>query len=386
MRVKKPFSVFKRKLPSGKPSFSYYAYRPDGTRMTPRSTGQRTKAAAERYCNELYRKGELIPKTLISFKEYTEDWWVYEKCAYVQRKLRTRNRFSPSHAASQRANLLRYIKPTFDRMHLSEIRTGDIERWRASLIDVHHLSQLTANHVLATLKVILHEATRRQDILFDPSASVERYAVDSREKGILTIAEARSLFAPEALESIWSGDEDHYAINMVAMLGGLRQSEILTLKAGDLREDGVEVCTSWDRKTKSLVLPKNGKKRFVPLARPALDLLQKIAARAPQTEEGYLFPNARLTGPIDHKVVNDRFSAALAKIGVEAGSDKPRNITFHSWRHYANTQLRTFVGDLIARSMIGHADVEMQDHYTHTKDEDRKRIIAAQLELLGRVA
>jgi hypothetical protein len=163
MRIKKPFVVFKRALPSGKSSYSYYAYREDGTRTSPRSTGQRTKAAAERYCNELYRKGELIPKTLISFKEYTEDWWVYEKCAYVQRKLRTRNRFSPSHAASQRVCLVRYIKPTFDVMDLADIKTGDIEKWRASLVDVHHLSQLTANHVLATLMVILREATRRQD-------------------------------------------------------------------------------------------------------------------------------------------------------------------------------------------------------------------------------
>jgi hypothetical protein len=88
MRIKKPFVVFKRALPSGKSSYNYYAYREDGTRTSPRSTGQRTKAAAERYCNELYRKGELIPMTLISFKEYTEDWWVYEKLEIAKNSIK----------------------------------------------------------------------------------------------------------------------------------------------------------------------------------------------------------------------------------------------------------------------------------------------------------
>lgn len=162
----------------------------------PRSMVQRTKSAAERYCNELYRKGELIPKPGISFKDYTKYWWDWDKCAYIKRKLRTRNRYSSSHAASQRAALLRYIKPAFDKKKMTDITTGDIERWRESLVDAHGLSRVTANHILANLKVILREAARRQDIPYDPSAVVERYASDSREKGILSLDEARKLFAP----------------------------------------------------------------------------------------------------------------------------------------------------------------------------------------------
>lgn len=386
VRAKKPFVVFKRTLDSGKPVYYYYAYSPEGRRLSPRSTGQRTKSAAERYCADLYRSGELISRASITFRDYTENWWVWDKCEYIKRKLRSRGRFSPSYAASQRAALLRYIKPVFDMKKLTDITTGDIERWRASLVDKHHLTQVTANHVLANLKIILGEAARCQDIQFDPSLRVERYCSDSREKGILTLLEAQKLFSITALEEIWGGEEKHYAINMVAMLGGLRQGEILTLKTKDLLEDGLIVSTSWDRKTKSLVLPKNGKSRFVPLAPPMLDILRKIAASATPTVEGYLFPNARCNGPIDHKVVNDHFSSALAKIGIDEETRKARNITFHSWRHYANTQLRPIVGDLLARAIIGHADEEMQDHYTHAKAEDRKRIIEAQLELLGRVA
>lgn len=386
MRVKKPFVVFKRTLPSGKTAFYYYAYRPDGTKSSPRSTGQRTKASAERFCNDLYKSGALIPKPIVEFGAYTADWWLWDKCSYIKRKLRTRNRFSPSYAASMRSMLVTYIKPVFEKKCISEITAGDIERWRESLVDVHSLSRLTSNHVLANLKIILREAARKQDIPFDPSAAVERYSPDSREKGILTNSEARSLFSADALADIWGGDCRSYAINMVAMLGGLRQSEILTLKRDDLGEDGVFVRTSWDRKTKTLVPPKNGKARFVPLARPALELLSSIASEAAFTPEGYLFPNARLTGPIDHKVVNSRYFSALSRIGIDEATRKARNITFHSWRHYANTYLRALVGDLLARDLIGHADDEMSWHYTHAKAEDRQRIIEAQLEMLGEVA
>jgi len=173
---------------------------------------------------------------------------------------------------------------------------------------------------------------------------------------------------------------------MLAMLGGLRQSEILTLKARDIRDDGIIVANSWDRKTKALVLPKNGKTRSVPLAAPLLMILKAIVEQNEYSEEGYLFPNSLGTGPLDHKVVNDRFYDALASIGVDSEKRLARHITFHSWRHYANTRLRSIVGDLLTREVIGHSDIEMQDHYTHAKEEDRKKVIQAQLEILGRVA
>lgn len=75
MRTSKPFVVFKRVLPSGKASYYYQARLSYGSRTVPRSTGEHTKNAAERYCNELYRRGELVPKPILKFKDYSETWW-----------------------------------------------------------------------------------------------------------------------------------------------------------------------------------------------------------------------------------------------------------------------------------------------------------------------
>jgi hypothetical protein len=48
-----------------------------------------------------------------------------------------------------------------------------------------------------------------------------RYAC---EKGILDSLEALQLFSPTAVDEIWHGDEIHEVINLIAMLGGLRQA------------------------------------------------------------------------------------------------------------------------------------------------------------------
>jgi len=75
-------------------------------------------------------------------------------------------------------------------MELDQIKTGDIELWRASLVETRKLKNITANHILATLKVMFGEAIRLQLIPFDPSLRVERYRSDVCERGILDLAEA----------------------------------------------------------------------------------------------------------------------------------------------------------------------------------------------------
>lgn len=383
MRVSKPFVVFKRQLPSGKSVYYYTARLADGRRAPGRSTGQTTKNAAERYCAELFRQGNLIPKAIPLFRDYTAEWWDYDRCSYVKRMLRTRGRFSPSYAHYQRVALKKYIKPTFDKMLLSDITTGDIEHWRTTLVDMHGLSNLTANHILANLKVILREAFRCQIIDRDPASPVSLYKPDSQEKGILTIEEARKLFKDNDHIAIWGEDDIHPTINLLAMLGGLRQGEILALKTSDIRSEGVQVNNSWDKYKKKLVLPKNGKSRFVPLPDLVLVGLRSFGkANGSKTKEGFLFPNKDLDGPIDHKVINHHLYRAFRMIGITEEERRTRNISFHSWRHFATSQMRTSVGDHLARLIIGHSDVAMQDHYSHPTDENAAMIRQAQLRLL----
>jgi hypothetical protein len=72
MREKDVFSVFPRKLRSGKVVFYYQCYDENGNRSSGLSTGQVTKTAARVYCMRLYREGNLFPhkRHIPTFEEY----------------------------------------------------------------------------------------------------------------------------------------------------------------------------------------------------------------------------------------------------------------------------------------------------------------------------
>jgi hypothetical protein len=77
MRVKEAFSVFPRKLKSGKVVFYYQCYDEAGRRSSGLSTGELTKTAAKAYCMRLYRERILFPATqkhIPTFGEYANDW------------------------------------------------------------------------------------------------------------------------------------------------------------------------------------------------------------------------------------------------------------------------------------------------------------------------
>jgi hypothetical protein len=72
MRSKAVFTVFARKLDSGKKVFYYQCYDDMGKRLWARSTGLHKKTEAAAYCMKLYRDGLLIPrKKTMTFEEYS---------------------------------------------------------------------------------------------------------------------------------------------------------------------------------------------------------------------------------------------------------------------------------------------------------------------------
>ncbi|GHV89489.1 hypothetical protein AGMMS50267_18490 [Spirochaetia bacterium] len=86
MRYKAPFTLFKRKLGSGKAVWYYQVYDENGRRRQ-YSTGTDTKTAARIVCFDLYRKNNLIQKPVQTFANYTADWFIYDKCPYVKYRL-----------------------------------------------------------------------------------------------------------------------------------------------------------------------------------------------------------------------------------------------------------------------------------------------------------
>jgi integrase/recombinase XerD len=136
---------------------------------------------------------------------------------------------------------------------------------------------------------------------------------------------------------------------------GLRVSELLSLKPGDIALDGGYLTC----------IGKGDKERIVPLGHTAADWIRRYVAEArPALVKGrksaWLFVNAR--GGTQLSRVG--FWKILKEYGIKAGVS--RDLSPHVLRHSFATHLLERGADLRAiQMMLGHADLSTTQIYTH---------------------
>ena len=255
---------------------------------------------------------------------------------------------------------------------MKDITTAHIEDWLL-VQKKTGVSNVTVNHYLAALRVIFNEAFRKNDIPTNPIAAVQPLSVDSRKKDVLTNEEVTALFSEKDRKKIWKKNV-HYLISLIASQTGMRLGEIQALRIENLYEDHILVKHSWDR-VYGLKGTKNGKERIVPIKKSLYESLIKFYQEEGYTEP-FIFSASEGHQPIDHKTIYKWFYRAMDAIGIDKESREERNITFHSWRHYVNTQLLAKgIPENIIQAVIGHSDGKMTKHYTAFSLSDMKEAL-----------
>ncbi len=376
MRYREPFTLFPRTLKSGKTVYYYRTYDRDGHRTTARSTGQSTKTTARAYCTQLLREDRLVPARELLFRDYAIDWWIYEKCRYIKGRLARRGAFSRTHADIQRMNLEKHILPAFGDTELNKITSGQIESWLLSFQE-RGLSNVTANHCLATLRIMLNEAYRLELIKHNPVAAVKPLKEQSKARSILTLQEVKTLFESERSRETWSSAVT-FAANLLGACTGMRLGEVQALQVEDVYPDHVHVCRSLDRRY-GLKDTKNGESRDIPIPSSVSQCLQQLKEINPR---GFIFSNNGGNNPVYHKTLTGALYRALCKIGISAEERKARNITFHSWRHFFNSLLRSRVPDSKLKKLTGHRTQGMTERYTHFGLQDFEDVKEIQEQLV----
>lgn len=367
MRYKEPFCLFKKRLKSGRIVY-YYSYYDAIGRRRQHSTGCRLKSEAKRYCLDLYRHGSMEPPKEITFREYTETFFIYDKCRYIQGKLMRGYSYSRSYADLMRKQLINHLNPFLGDFPIRKIGVVHIEEWLLYL-QKKGLSRLSINHFFKQLKLILGEAYRLRDISEDPTKSVKNVARQLRERGIYTEDEIEKLSNPEEIERIWGGNLLQHLLNLTAIKTGMRIGEVQALQKKYVHKDHIEVCHSWDRKY-GLKGTKTGKNRIVPIDKELYDALRPRLQR----DSKYLFSFGGGDQPIDHKAIYKWHKRALEKVGISEEERIKRNLTFHSYRHYFNTKLvLDGVPEGIIQAITGHSDKVMTKHYTHVGLEEMRK-------------
>jgi integrase/recombinase XerD len=136
---------------------------------------------------------------------------------------------------------------------------------------------------------------------------------------------------------------------------GLRVSELIALRAGDLNlDDGYLTC-----------IGKGDKQRMVPLGHEAADWVRRYMrdgrpALLRRKSSPWLFANARDGGSLSRV----GFWKVLKEYGVKAGLS--RDLSPHVLRHSFATHLLERGADLrMIQMMLGHADLSTTQIYTH---------------------
>jgi len=357
MSAETKFGVYPRVLKSGKTIYYYWVYLGKGRRVY-RSTGEETYEKAVRYCRNLLKLGKLAIEKSCVFAKYTEHFFVWDECSYIKCRLLHGKTYTKGWAKAQRNLLTARIIPEFGDLDIREIYEKRIDIWLLRLKE-EGVGYKTLNHLITILRIIFGYALKAHDIEDNPMSHIELFSVKSPEKGILSREELVRLF-PAVYGTVWP-EKMHYALNLTAVLTGMRLGEILALKYEKVKQNHITVAYSWSE-TDGLKCPKNERIRVVPIPEYLYMLLHSLSDGREPTD--FIF-SIRGDKPIDHKLVYKHFYFALEKIGITSTVRTAKRLSFHSYRHLLNTLLLELgIAPETVRLITGH-NAQMTAHYSH---------------------
>jgi integrase len=384
MRVKAIFTVFGRKLPSGKRVYYYQCYDANGKRQWAKSTGITKKTEAVAYCMKLFKDGLLVPDVA----EFSAGWWDVETCGYLKWR-RLHEPIADTTLCLHKGHFENHIKGYFAKYRLDEITPEVIEGWLLHMSEKKEmgnkkdenkktLKPKTVNLAYGTLKLMMGEAARTKLLKENPCREVKELKEETIKREILTVEEVKKLF-PLDWQRVW-GSGLMYKANRLAACTGLRIGELRGLRGEYVFDDYIFITGQYTRfgyKNNT----KTKENRNIPVT-PVMR--QELEGLLQANGNGYVFSDDGGETPVSVDRIRKQFDRALKAIGIGRAEKMERNLSFHAWRHFLNTLLRmSNVADSKVQSVTGHRSLAMTDHYTHFDTRKFAEVRDVQTELLA---
>ena len=386
MRYREPFTVFPRKMKSGKVVWYYQTYDQNGRRTTALSTGQTVKSAARAVCRKLEKENNLIPNKdgRITFREYAENWWYQDKCEYIQYRSQWVS-ISQNYAKTSRSYLDQQILPYFGKYRLNEITRYDVEKWFGALQREKSkktgrpYKNKTINGYLKTLHIMMSEAVRRNLIDEDVTKKIPYLNNNSKIRGVFEQETVNTLFNPDTMKTIWENDV-YYLGNLLAACTGMRMSEVIGIQLKDLKGGYVSVSKQYIYK-QGFTPTKTKEKREIPIPEYLEERLKSLSNGDPEDMLFCLGDDKSV--PVTQWSMGKSLDRALRKIGIDEKTRKEKGYSFHSWRHYFNSFMRSNnIADSKLQRLTGHRSDKMTEHYTHFNHKDFSDVAKLQNKIL----
>ena len=185
--------------------------------------------------------------------------------------------------------------------------------------------------------------------------------------------EAKEAFTAEEVTSLMQHlPHDKFGDSIRLMLGtGIRMQELLALEPRLIEEDGSTIHIRQAVKTVAGRV-EIGEPKSRDSTRDVLipQGLRSMVVRLRSTEDKYIFQSPRSEQPFDPKHYRDKFKAYIGEV------DEVRVLTPHSCRHTYVSQMQALDVDLpVIQSIVGHADLDMTQHYLHVQAPVKQKAI-----------
>ena len=378
MRFKASFSLYRRRMGSGKVVFYFQCYDEKGRRVCGHSTGQSTKTAAREYCIDLLKQEKLVKekyKKVPTLKEFAEGFWDVQTSEYFLH-LRSRKVLSKSYPDHCKTTCKTHVLPKFGWMKLDAITDELVENWLLSFPS-QGKSPATGNDAVKVLRIMLSWAVKKGFIKSNPCNNVKPLREDIKKRELLENEEVRTLFGSD-WEKYWDNEMCCF-INKLAACTGMRIGELLGLKGEFVVDNKITVNGQYG--AYGYTDTKTHKSRCIPVPNVVLDELYEYKRR---NGEGFLFCANGKETPISRTVLTASFKNALTALGISKEEQKRRGLTFHSWRHFCNTSLLLAAVPLVkVQEIIGHLSTRTTERYTQVKGSDLDDVTTVQERFLN---
>ncbi len=224
----------------------------------------------------------------------------------------------------------------------------------------------TVTRHLATIRVFFRWLRAMGTITRDPARLLERPTAWKRLPGAMTAKQMKTLveFPSPAQGKLWLRDR---AMLELLYGGGLRASEVCTVKVNDFHETIGSLA----------VTGKGGKMRIVPIGVPAIRWTLKYLAECRPAlakvgggKDGFRLLLSFSGRPLDRVAIWQLVKKNAALAGLN-------DVHPHTLRHSFATHLVNGGADLrVVQELLGHSSITTTQIYTHVTREHLKEVIA----------
>lgn len=355
-RPRQHYTIFPRKMSSGKTIYYYRFYISDTIRSSAKSTGQSSKILARKYCEDLFREGKFDYVNQITFKEYT--FHFYEKGSTWYEYTSRRDDINPRTLRGKTQALRTYFLPYLGDKVLADITQTDIIGMQEMLLK--KLNPNTVNVKCAHLSQIFKFAVIDGIIDRNPMAGLPELKVEKVLRDSFTLDEVRLAMS--------CATEQMREMILLCALTGMRKGEACAVRADTVHDTYIDVKDQ--RINEELEPVKQKTPRIVPICEEARRMIADTIGG-----EGYFYKNT-------DKSISCNMAWIVKKSGLKASG---RKVSFHSLRHFFNTWMLAKRPDLELKIayVMGHSmgRSAVRSAYTNFKPEDFTDIMELQREL-----